>query len=68
MFYDNFNSNSEIHSRSAAEITIRAHQQEKQMALMNALLHKDTSNNSDKPAKKSKNIFKSLLGIFLAGF
>ena len=68
--YENFNSNSSTHNRaqSASEITLRVREQEKQLALMNALLQRNSSGGSSDALKKARNPFKALLGIFLAGF
>lgn len=66
--YENYTSNNNYRAHSAAEINIRVRQQEKQMALMHALLRRDTSGGSSDALKKVRNPFKALLGIFLAGF
>ena len=55
-------------AQRASEINLRVKQQEHQMALMNALLHSDSSGGSSDALKKAKNPFKALLGIFLASF
>ena len=63
--YENFNSNNQYRAPRASEINNRVREQEKQMALMNARLHKGSS---EENVKKTRNPFKALLGIFLAGF
>ena len=64
--YNNYEKN--YRAQGASEINLRVRQQEKDMALMNALLHRDSSGGSSDALKKARNPFKALLGIFLAGF
>jgi hypothetical protein len=66
--YENFASNTNYRAQSASEINLRVREQEKQLALMNALLHRQSSGGSSDALKKAKNPLKALLGIFLAGF
>ena len=66
--YENFENHNNYRAHSASEINTRVRQQEKQLALMNALLRKDSSGGSSDALKKAKNPLKALLGIFLAGF
>jgi len=63
-----FNYDKNYRAPSASEINLRVRQEEKQMALMNALLNRDSSGGSSDALKKAKNPFKAFLGIFLAGF
>ena len=65
---ENFNDEKNYRAPSAAEINFRVRQEEKQMALMNALFHRRSSGGSSDALKKTKNPFKALLGIFLAGY
>jgi hypothetical protein len=65
---ENFNYEKNYRAPSASEINIRVRQEEKQMALMNALLKRRSSGGSSDALKKARNPFKALLGIFLAGF
>jgi len=52
----------------ASEIEMRVREQEKKMSLMHALYHHEASVQPEHTHTKSRNPFRALLGIFLAGF
>jgi hypothetical protein len=68
--YNEFNTYSQpsYRAQGATEIAMRVRNQEKQINLMNAIYRSQSGTNTEQPQKRSLNIFKSLLGIFLAAF
>ena len=55
-------------AQRASEIEMRVREQEKKMSLMHALYHHEAAVQPQHTLAKSRNPFRALLGIFLAGF
>jgi hypothetical protein len=66
--FNEFNTYSTNHTRGASEIEMYVREQEKKMSLMKAIYHSDATNNHGTKQKGTRNPFRALLGIFLAGF
>lgn len=66
--YNDYIPQNSYHAQGAAEIEMRVREQEKKMILMKAIYRSEANGETGKTQKKSRNPFRALLGIFLAGF